>query len=193
LNVLNDRSSIGAANSLQVQVPGYLGIYYGYLSQVNNITDSSPSSVIAQAVAIFSQFDVLVFADGLPDDSPDINDTEMIVQQLVKQEKEVYGYIDLGVSTTNLSVAQMQSAVDKWLIIGVTGIFWDDVGYDYGTTRQRQVEMFNYTHMKVGIFHIALISQSFANFSLDLCQKTIKNVFLLFSELDDFRQCLGSR
>jgi hypothetical protein len=133
-------------------VPAYLGIYYGYLSQVNNITGSSSSTVVAQALVTFSQFDVLVFADGLPADSPEINNTKMIVQQLVKQGKEVYGYIDLGVTTTNLSVAQMQSDVDTWLSIGVTGIFWDDAGYDYGTTRQRQVEAFNYTHMKVSIF-----------------------------------------
>jgi hypothetical protein len=136
--------SLGAANSRQVKVPSYIGFYYGYLSEVNNVSIVSPS-VVADIVAIFSQFDVLVFSDGLPADSPYTNITQMVVQQLVKQGKEVYGYIDLGESTTNKSVTQFQSDVDTWLNIGVTGIFWDDVGYDYGTTRDRQVIAFNYT------------------------------------------------
>lgn len=138
----------GAATSRQVKVPGYLGVYYGYLSQVNNISPSS-SSVVTDALAIFSKFDVLVFGDGLPPDSPNIDNTKMIIQQLVKQGKEVYGYVDLGVTTTNYSVAQLLSSVDTWFNIGVTGIFWDDVGQDYGTTRDRQVVAFNYTHSKV--------------------------------------------
>lgn len=134
-------------------MPGYLGIYYGYLSQVNNASGSS-SSIIAYALTTFSQFDVLVFVDGLPADSPDINNTKMIIQQLVKQGKEVYGYIDLGVTDgiTNKSVTQFLSDVDTWLNIGVTGIFWDDAGKDYGTTRDRQVVAFNYTHSKVSIY-----------------------------------------
>jgi len=155
VSILHIYSSSGAANSRQVKVPGYLGIYYGYLSQVNNVTDSSPT-VVADALAIFSQFDALVFADGLPTDSPDINNTKMIVQGLVKQGKEVYGYVDLGVTggTTNLSVTQFQSDVDTWVKIGVTGIFWDDAGEDYGVTRERQVLAFNYTHSRVSICFI---------------------------------------
>jgi hypothetical protein len=134
-------------------VPGYLGIYYGYLSQVNN-TSGSSSSIIAYALTTFYQFDLLVSVDGLPADSPDINNTKMIIQQLVKQGKEVYGYIDLGVTDgiTNKSVTQFLSDVDTWLNIGVTGIFWDDAGKDYGTTRDRQVVAFNYTHSKVSIY-----------------------------------------
>jgi hypothetical protein len=109
--------------------------------------------VIADALATFSQFDVLVFSDGLPADSPDINNTKMIVQQLVNKGKEVYGYIDLGITdnTTNKSVAQFLSDVDTWFNIGVTGIFWDDVGEDYGVTRDRHVLAFNYTHSQVSI------------------------------------------
>jgi hypothetical protein len=152
VSILRIYSSSGAANSRQVKVPGYLGIYYGYLSQVNNVSDTSPT-VVADALAIFSQFDVLVFADGLPADSPDINNTKMIVRQLVNHGKEVYGYIDLGVTagTTNKSVTQFLSDVDTWFGIGVTGIFWDDVGADYGVTRDRQDVAFNYTHSRVSI------------------------------------------
>jgi hypothetical protein len=152
VSILHIYSSSGAANSRQVKVPGYLGIYYGYLSQVNNVSDSS-STVVADALATFSQFDVLVFSDGLPADSPDINNTKIIVQQLVNKGKEVYGYIDLGVTdnTRNKSVVQFLSDVDTWFDIGVTGIFWDDVGEDYGVTRDRQVMAFNYTHFQVNI------------------------------------------
>ncbi len=32
--------------------------------------------------------------------------------------KKVFGYVDLGISTQNLSVAQIQEAVNGWLAMG---------------------------------------------------------------------------
>jgi hypothetical protein len=39
-----------------------------------------------------------------------------------------FGYVDMGVTTKNLSISQMQIAVNNWTAMGVKGIMWDDAG-----------------------------------------------------------------
>ena len=52
----------------------------------------------------------------------------------------------MGVTTQNLPLATARQYVDKWRALGVTGIFWDDVGTDMGVDRARQNTLIDYTH-----------------------------------------------
>jgi len=122
--------------------PERLAIYYGWPSNVN-----AAAGNIAEAVASFSAFDVVVLGDGVEHPAHgDHTNAAQIITQLINAGVEVYGYIDMGVSTQNLSLATAQQYVDEWDALGVTGIFWDDVGFDYLVDRSRQVTLVSYTH-----------------------------------------------
>lgn len=119
-----------------------LGIYYGVPSLVNGANDD-----VAKAVQAFEPFDILVFGSEV--EKPEYAHyapSSKIVSTLAAQGKQVYGYVDLGASTLNLSYAEMELAVDRWKRLDVTGIFLDDAGYDYGVTRERQSRMVDYIH-----------------------------------------------
>ncbi|CAF3208518.1 unnamed protein product [Rotaria sp. Silwood2] len=99
------------------------------------------------AINTFSQFDVIVFGDGIASSSHgDHANTQIIIQSLNNLGKLSFGYIDLGVTTKNLSILQMQTTVDDWQAMEIKGILWDDAGYDYGVTRSRQNTMISYCH-----------------------------------------------
>ena len=61
---------------------------------------------------------------------------------------KLYGYIPLGTNSYNYTVAQIEAITDQWMAIGVDGIFIDEYGFDYGNTRQRQVDVVNMIHTK---------------------------------------------
>lgn len=124
-------------------------IYYGYpsLLQVNGIAIPTIDG-IAQAL---SEYDVIVLGAGLevPSHSDYVN-TATIISKIhaLKPSVLIFGYIDLGVSTSNFTIAQMQSFTDQWHASGADGIFWDDAGYDFNVTRQRQNNMILYARSK---------------------------------------------
>lgn len=133
-----------AAVDLSVKHLKHLCIYYGWPSDVNGSNGD-----LIQAAAAFSKFDLVVFGDGIWKTSHgDHTNTAAIIGTLNTAGKAAYGYTDLGVSTQNLSIADMKTAVDGWAAMGVQGIFWDDAGYDYNTTRARQDTMISYCHQK---------------------------------------------
>ena len=61
---------------------------------------------------------------------------------------KVFGYVDLGVTngTQNLPIKTMETDILDWKTTGAQGIFLDDFGYDYGTTRTRQNTIVEYAH-----------------------------------------------
>jgi len=130
------------ATAAAIDGPARLAIYYGYPSLVNGAAGN-----LVAAAAHFATFDVVVLGDGLEHPAhPDHANTAQIVTDIVAGGTEVYGYVDMGVTTQNLSIATAQQYVDEWDALGVTGIFWDDAGYDYGVDRARQVALIDYTH-----------------------------------------------
>lgn len=146
----------GATGASASAISGFkLLIYYGYpsLLQVNGNaiqnTNGTPNlSGIAQA---FAEYDVIVLGSGL--ESPTHSDhanTLAIISKIhsLKPSALIFGYIDLGVSTSNFTIAQMQAFTDQWKAMGVNGIFWDDAGYDYLNTRARQSTMILYARNK---------------------------------------------
>lgn len=117
-------------------------IYYSYPSLINGAGGN-----ITSAASKFGQYDYVVLGDGLEDSSHDDHaNTMAIVNHASTSNTQFFGYIDLGVSTQNLSMTQIQQRVDQWLATGVDGIFFDDFGFDFGTTRTRQNDAVNYAH-----------------------------------------------
>ncbi|CAF0899273.1 unnamed protein product [Rotaria sordida] len=135
---------VSSVDLTPVTVPQYLAIYYGWPSLVENSLGD-----VTAASNWFAQFDLIVLGDGIwKTTHGDHSKTQTIITNLIARHKKVFGYVDLGVSTQNLSVLQMQTAVDGWSVMGANGIFWDDAGFDYGVTRQRQSSMIQYCHSK---------------------------------------------
>lgn len=136
------KTSVDTAAPDSVKLLKNLCIYYGWPSLVNGSAGN-----LTTASSDFAQFDLIVFGDGIWKDSHgDHLNTTTIIGNLNTAGKAAYGYVDLGVSTQDLTLAQMQQAVNGWDSMGVKGIFWDDAGYDYGNTRARQDSAIAYCH-----------------------------------------------
>ena len=97
-----------------VKVPKYLSIYYGWPSLVENSQGD-----VTVASKWFQQFDLIVLGDGIWQNTHgDHLKTKTIISNLIGQRKKVFGYVDLGVSTQNLSEMKMREAVNGWLAMG---------------------------------------------------------------------------
>ncbi len=115
-------------------VPSRLAIYYGYPGLINGA-----ASNIAAAVAEFASYQVVVLGDGLQfTDHADNANTRRIIAELRKTDpgREVFGYIALG-TATNLDAAAIERRAQLWASMGVTGIFYDEAGRDFGVSFAR--------------------------------------------------------
>ncbi len=109
---------------MNINIPKRLGIYYGWPSLVQGANGN-----LSSAIETFNQFDLIVFGDGIASPSHgDHNNTQIIIQALNNYGKLTFGYVDLGVTTQNLSISQMQTIVNNWTAMGIQGIMWDDAG-----------------------------------------------------------------
>lgn len=134
--------------------PASLAVYYGYPSLVNGAAGN-----VERAAAVFGQYDVVVFGDGLefadvdprrrpvgagPDEH---RRTRAIIERLRASAPamQIYGYVDLG-NSQQLSADELQRRSRLWADMGVTGIFLDEAGYDFGVTRDRQNAIVDYIH-----------------------------------------------
>jgi hypothetical protein len=138
-----------AGESASAQVaPGELLIYYSFPSAING------AATIAAAATEFGTYDIAIIGDGLqdgpgdPNPHPDHQNTIQIIAHPATADTVFFGYIDLGVTTDNHSLAEIQRRVDAWQLMDIDGIFLDDFGYDYGVTRNRQNAAVNYIHSK---------------------------------------------
>jgi hypothetical protein len=124
--------------------PKKLLIYYSYPSSFNYPTNGYNLDNVANDL---KQYDYLVLGGDLElSTHPDHNNTISILSKMASSTTKVFGYIDLGVSTFNYSMSNIQQRIDAWKAMGVQGIFFDDFGYDYLVPRQRQNDAVNYTH-----------------------------------------------
>ena len=106
-----------------------LAIYYGWPSAV--AFEGGTGIPVAEQ---FGQFTVVVLGAGLNQPShPDYSQALALIQELRGRNVEVYGYIDMGIVTQprSLSFAELEDEIDLWQRMGVTGVFWDDAGYEY--------------------------------------------------------------
>lgn len=92
----------------------------------------------------------MVLGDGLQDARhPNHEATRELIA--ATPSTRFYGYIDLGVHSPhhpvqNLDMAEVQRRTALWKSLGTRGILLDDYGYDFATTRQRQVEAVQAVH-----------------------------------------------
>lgn len=123
-----------ASASLAGVAPGSLLIYYGWPSGING------AFAVTAAAAEFAAYDDVVLGDGLElATHPDHANTVAIIAQVhATATTRVFGYIDLGVSTQNFTLAEIGLRVDAWQATGADGVFFDDFGYDFQVTRARQ-------------------------------------------------------
>jgi len=133
-----------ALATTSVYKPKRLAIYYGWPSVVNGAGGDTN-----KATEELAFFDVIVLGDGIEHPSHgDHVKTEAVIGNLRAQGKEVFGYVDMGASTQNLPIATAEQYVDEWAAMGVSGIFWDDAGFDLHVSRDRQNTLVNYSHNK---------------------------------------------
>jgi len=115
----------------QVRVPREevkrLLVYYGWPSCLNGGLDP---------VADLDRYGYMVLGAGLEDPThPDHEPTRRIIGKTVAK---VFGYVDIGVTTSNLAPRQVRQSMRRWKRMGCAGVLLDDFGYDFGVTRQRQ-------------------------------------------------------
>jgi len=147
-------TSMTSANtgSRPVHKPHRLLVYYGYPSLINGAAGN-----IARAVKVFSTYDTIVLGDGLefadidPQRKPagvgkDEHDkAQGIIEALHSPVRDIYGYICIG-NSQSLSYAEIGRRVKLWRDMGVSGIFFDEAGFDFATTRQRQNRAVDLVH-----------------------------------------------
>jgi hypothetical protein len=135
-----------AAERMPAPSPRRLAIYYGIPSLVNGAGGDT-----ARAVGIFSDYDILVFGDGLefddvvPSRKPagagplEHQRTKEIIARLagLPRRTEVFGYVDLGRSQ-QLTLDEIRERIQRWKSMGASGIFFDEAGADFGVDRPRQ-------------------------------------------------------
>jgi len=103
------------------------------------------------AAASLARYDDVVLGTGLEDPGNTYyTSTKNIIEKLASLSPStvVWGYINVGVTTGNLSLATLQMQVDQWITAGAKGIFLDTFGYDYQVPRARQTSILNYIHSK---------------------------------------------
>lgn len=137
-------SSTSSAASIPNNSAGYrLLIYYGTPEGVNDLWDP------IKAARIFTQYDYVVFGDGLefPDETHHNSTVEVIKVMLdLKPEIKIFGYVDLGVTTDNLTLVEIKKRISQWQATGANGIFLDDAGFDYKVSRSRMNEAIRFVH-----------------------------------------------
>jgi hypothetical protein len=124
--------------------PEKLAFYYGWPSLVNQSNADTN-----RATDVFSAYDAVVFGDGIEHVSHgDHVRIQTIIQNLKQYGTNVYGYIDLSVTVSNLSFQQIATYADEWVSMGAAGIFLDQAGYDFSVSRQRLNSVVDYVHHK---------------------------------------------
>lgn len=123
---------------------GYrLLIYYGSPEGINGVWD------VGKAAEIFAEYDYIVLGAGLEESKHSYHDSTIEVIRITKElhpEVVIFGYVDLGVTTDNHSMAVLQDKTRKWKELGADGIFLDDAGYDYHVSRSRLNETVKFIH-----------------------------------------------
>lgn len=136
LQSLGGTSGVPALNKLLV--------YYGYPISFKGIYTNQ--GVIDE---IGNNYKYWVVGDGLGNAAhEEYASTVAIVTGVRAKGVKVYGYVPIGQSTSNLTMAQIQAKIDEWTVVGVDGIFLDEFGFDYQNTRTRQVDAVNYVKSK---------------------------------------------
>ena len=123
-------------------VPKRLAIYYGFPSLVEGADGS-----VAHAVRVFSDYDVMVFGDGLElggmSADADLQQEQQLVGQIVTRlhmrprKPLIYGSVSLG-RVQQLTDPEIVRRIDAWQQLGVDGIFFGEAGRESGISSSRR-------------------------------------------------------
>jgi hypothetical protein len=125
------------------QKPYKLLIYYGTPKGVNGLWNDD------LAAHVFAEYDYIVFGADLENPSnPYYLSTKHIISNIrsINPNATIFGYVDLGVTTNNYSVANLKKMTNQWKLMGAKGIFLDDAGYDFSVSRNRLNAILDYIH-----------------------------------------------
>ncbi len=135
-----------------VHSPQHLGIFYGWPSAARS--DIEPELSPEQ---LFERFDTIVLGAGLAEPSHQDHDfTAALIQAQADSDREIFGYMDMGITTRPMSsdLDSLLSEIEQWQQMGITGIFWDDVGFefagdlDFVAYRRRVNQLIEETHAR---------------------------------------------
>ena len=151
IKTINGMSILGGGdivitNGDELAVPrlNSLLVYYGYPIAYKGIWNAD--AIVAE---ISASHDYWVVGHTYQDPAhAEYASTVAIMRGVRAAGVKLYGYIPLGTNSYNYTVAQIEAITDQWMAIGVDGIFIDEYGFDYGNTRQRQVDVVNMIHTK---------------------------------------------
>ena len=111
------------------KAPANLLIYYGYPNSFNSGTNGWSNEAVAKDMA---KYDLIVLGNGVSDPGHgDYANTQVIIPRIkaLNPYAKIFGYVDAA-----LSLSAVQEDIDDWEDLEVHGIFFDQAGYDYGTT-----------------------------------------------------------
>ena len=126
-----------------MQSPKDMLIYYGWLNSLNSARNGWSNEKVSQN---FSQYDQLVFGNGLQDPTHgDYVNTQLILPMIkaLNPDVKIYGYV-----TVNQDLTAFTLKVDQWVALPIDGIFMDEAGYDYGKNRAEFNQRVDYIHGK---------------------------------------------
>lgn len=126
-------------------------IFYSYPTDLNGLYE------VDLVVPVIGQYDLAVFGGELCEpDCEAHQDTIKIISQLNESYgTEVFGYVPIGcltpeedpeIDVSNLTIDEIKTRILSWKEMGAKGVFLDEFGYDYRTTRERQNEIVDFCH-----------------------------------------------
>ena len=124
---------LAAATGAEGLRPGSLLLYYGYPGSIND------ASSVSEAAAEFGRYDYVVWGEGLENPAhPDHANAVAIIADEATAATRIFGYVDLGVASQNLPMAEIETRITRWSQMGADGVLFDHFGYDFATDRTRQ-------------------------------------------------------
>lgn len=112
-------------------------IFYGTPININGINS------VDGAISFYKNYNMIIFGDGQQlRTGTDLQNTIDIVTGIKEQnpEAEIFGYIPFG-NRPGIDVCvtedELVESIEKWLDVGVTGIFCDEYDCSYKVTRER--------------------------------------------------------
>jgi hypothetical protein len=104
-------------------------VYYGWLNSFNSATNGWNNENVAQDL---KDYDILVLGDGIQDPAHgDFANTQVILARVKVLNPNILLF---GYDSKAQTLSVFQTKATQWNTLGVSGIFMDEAGYDFGST-----------------------------------------------------------
>lgn len=127
-------------------VTGKLLIFYSWPNAINGA--ASASDPVSAAAAEYGKYDYVVLNRTFGGSDCPQSTVTAIINHPSCAGTEFFGYIDLGMLSTSqrLAMTEIDARITSWNEMGADGIFFDEFGYDYDVTRDRQNQAIDAVH-----------------------------------------------